>query len=82
MARGIAGCGIHLSPRIQQEYNFRHRNACRIPAESGQEYMTSRKECIDPRISQGQALSLYSGSTGSKILDYQRTNPRISNSEN
>jgi len=47
-----------------------------------QEYKTSRKECIDPRKTQGQALSLYSGSTGSKILDYQRTNPRISDSEN
>ena len=82
MARGVGGYGIHVSPRTHQEYTFRHRSACRISAESGQEYMTSRKECIDPRISQGQALSLYSGSTGSKILDYQRTNPRISNTEN
>ena len=82
MARGVGGCGLHFSPRIYQEYIFRHRSACRIPAESGQEYMTSRKECIDPRKIQGQALSLYSGSTGSKILDYQRTNPKISNTEN
>ena len=82
MARGVGGCGIHLSPGIHQEYTFRHRSACRIPAESGQEYMTSKKECIDAHKTQGQALSLYSGSTGSKILDYQRTNPRISNSEN
>ena len=83
MARGVGGHSrIHLSPRIHLEYTFRHRSACRIPAESGQEYMTSRKECIDPRKIQGQALSLYSGSTGSKILDYQRTNPRISDSEN
>ena len=83
MARGVGGHSrIHLSPRIHLEYTFRHRSACRIPAESGQEYMTSRKECIDSRKTQGQALSLYSGSTGSKILGYQRTNPRISNSEN
>jgi len=58
MARGVAGHGIHLSPWMHQEYTFRHRSACRIPAESGQEYMTSRKECIDPRKIQGQALSL------------------------
>ena len=47
--RGVGGCGVHLSPRIQQEYTFRHRSACRTPAESGQEYLTSRKESIDPR---------------------------------
>ena len=40
--------GIHLQ----------NRRVCRIPAESGQEYMTSRKEYIDPRKTQGQALSL------------------------
>ena len=26
----------------------RHRSACRKPAESGQEYLTSRKEYIEP----------------------------------
>ena len=32
--RGVGGRGIHLSPRMHQEYTFRHRNACRTPAES------------------------------------------------
>ena len=40
----VGGCGVHLSPRIHHEYTFRHRNACRTPAESGQEYLTGRKE--------------------------------------
>ena len=38
---GEGGRGVHLSPQIHQEYTFRHRNACRTPAESGQEYLTS-----------------------------------------
>ena len=29
-------------------YTFKHRSACRTPAESGQEDLTSRKEYIDP----------------------------------
>ena len=41
--RGVGGCEVHLSPRIQQEYTFRHRSASRTPAESGQEYLSSRK---------------------------------------
>ena len=45
--RGVGGCGIHLSTEIHQEYTFRHRSACIKPAESGQEYLTSRKEYID-----------------------------------
>ena len=28
---------------------FRHRSACRTPAESRKEYLTSGKEYIDPR---------------------------------
>ena len=32
--RGIGGRVVHLSPRIHQEYNFRHRSGCRTPAES------------------------------------------------
>ena len=44
----VGGCGVHLSPQIHQEYAFRHRSACRKPAESGQEYLTSRKEYIEP----------------------------------
>ena len=38
---GEGGSGVHLSPQIHQEYTFRHRSACRTPAESGQEYLTS-----------------------------------------
>ena len=41
--RGVGGCGVHLSSWIHQKYTFRHRNACRTPAESGQEYLTSGK---------------------------------------
>jgi len=32
---GVGGCGVHLSAWIHQEYTFRHRSACRTPAESG-----------------------------------------------
>ena len=46
---GVGGCGIHLSPWIHQGYTFRHTSECRTPAESGQEYLTSRKEYIEPR---------------------------------
>ena len=41
--------GVYLSPWIHQEYTFRHRSACRTPAKSRQEYLTSRKEYIDTR---------------------------------
>ena len=46
--RGAGGCGVHLSPWIHQEYTLRHRNACRTPTESRQEYLTRRKEYIEP----------------------------------
>ena len=46
---GIGGRGIHLSPRIHQEHTFRIRGAYTTPAESEQEYLTSRKEYIEPR---------------------------------
>ena len=46
--RGAGECGVSLSPQINQEYNFRQRSACRTPAESIQEYLTSGKEYIDP----------------------------------
>ena len=46
--RGVGGRGVHLSPQIHQEYTFRHRSACRTPAESRQEYLTSGKEYIEP----------------------------------
>jgi len=45
---GVGGRGVHLSPCIHQEYTFRHRSACRTSAESRQEYLTSRKEYIEP----------------------------------
>ena len=45
---GVGGHGVHLSPQIHQEYTFRHRSACRTPAERGQDYLTSRKEYIKP----------------------------------
>jgi len=45
---GVGGCGVYLSPWIHQEYTFRQRSACRIPAESRQEYLTSGKEYIEP----------------------------------
>ena len=45
---GVGGCGVLLSPQINQEYTFRHRSACRTPAESRQEYLTSGKEYIEP----------------------------------
>ena len=41
---GVGGYAVHLSTWIHQEYTFRHRSACRTPAESGQEYLTSGKE--------------------------------------
>ena len=37
----------YTSPRTHEEYTFRHRSACRTPAESRQEYLTSGKEYID-----------------------------------
>ena len=45
---GVGGGGVHLSPQIHQKYTFRHRSACRIEAESGQEYLTSGKEYTEP----------------------------------
>ena len=49
---GVGWHGVHLYPWIHQEYTFRHRNACRTPAESGQEYLTSEKGYIEPRKTQ------------------------------
>ena len=70
---GVGGHGVHLSPQTHQKYTFRHRSACRTPAESREEYLTSGKEYIDLHKTRDQALSLWSGSTDSKTLDYQRT---------
>ena len=49
---GVGGRGVHLSPRMHQEYTFRHRSACRTPAENGQGYLTRGKEYIDPHKTQ------------------------------
>ena len=43
----VGGHGVHLSPWIHQEYTFRHRSACRTPAESGQQDLTSEKRYIE-----------------------------------
>ena len=32
----VGGCEVPISPRIHQEYTFRHGSAYRTPAESGQ----------------------------------------------
>ena len=45
---GVGGHGLHLSPWIHQEHTFRHRSACRTPAESRQEYLTRGKGHIEP----------------------------------
>ena len=45
---GVGRCGVHLSPQKHQGYTFRHRSACRIPAESGQEFLTSVKGYTEP----------------------------------
>ena len=50
--RGVGGCGVHLSPWIHQEYTFKHRSACRTPAEHRQEDLISGKEYIEPRKTQ------------------------------
>ena len=42
--REVGGHGVRLFPQIHQEYTFRHRSACRTPAESRQEYLTSGNE--------------------------------------
>ena len=49
---GVGGRGAHLYPQIYQEYTFRHRSACRTPAESRHEYLTSGKEYIEPHKTQ------------------------------
>ena len=44
----VGGHRVHLSPQIHQEYTFRHRRACRTPAESRQEDLTRGKIYIEP----------------------------------
>ena len=45
---GVGGHGVRLSPRIHQEYSFRHRSARRTRAENAQEYLTTGKEYMEP----------------------------------
>ena len=47
--RGVGVHGVHLSPRIHQEYTIRQRTACTMPAERIEEYLMSGKEYIEPR---------------------------------
>ena len=49
---GVGGYRIHLSPQIHQEYTIKHRSAYRTPAESVQEYLSSRREYIEPHKTQ------------------------------
>ena len=69
--RGIGGHGVHLSPWIKQEHTFRHRSASR-PAESGQEYLTSGKEYIEPRKTREDE------GTRGKNRSVSRTGPALS----
>ena len=46
---GVGGPEVHLSPRIHQEYTFWHKSAHGAWAESGQEYLISGKEYIEPQ---------------------------------
>ena len=57
--------GIHLQEYIGKTQKCMH----------AQKYLASGKEYIDPHKTQDRALSHWSGSTESKTLDYQRTNP-------
>ena len=70
--RGVGRCGVHLSPQIHQEYTFRHRSACRTPAERGQEYLTRGKEYRETcktRVGWG---------TRGKTRNISRTGPALS----
>ena len=62
----------YISPRIHQEYTFRHRSACRTPAESGQESLTSVKNIqTHAKLSRMKELE---GKTGVLV----RTGPALS----
>lgn len=53
--------GVRLSPRTRQEYSSRHRRACRAPAESHQEGLSSGKECTQNHTELGGAKDLAGG---------------------
>ena len=73
---GIGRYGVHLSSQIHQGYIFRHRSACRIPAECGQEYLTSGKEYIEPR------KTWQDEGTRGKNRSVSRTGPALGGWEN
>ena len=65
--------GVQLSSPIDKEYTFRHRSEYRTPAESGQEYLTSGKEYIEPHKTQQDE-----GTRGGKQRSVSRTGPALS----
>ena len=81
--RGVGGHGAHLSPQIYEEDAFRHRSACRKPAESGQEYLTRGKDYIDhAKLSRMKELGEKTGVRVGLDLQWvwelkQESNPRI-----
>ena len=74
--RGAGGHGVRRSPRTQQVYAFRHRSACRTPAESRQEYLTTGKEYIKPHKTQ------HDEGTGGKNRSVSGTGPTLGGWEN
>ena len=63
---------MYLFPWVPQEYTFRHRSACRTPAESGQESLTSVKNIqTHAKLSRMKELE---GKTGVLV----RTGPALS----
>ena len=55
--RGVGGCEVYLSPQIHREYTFGHRSACKTPAESRQECLTSYKELYEAWLVPGEKLA-------------------------
>ena len=66
----------YTSPRTHEEYTFRHRSACRTPAESRQEDLTSRKEYMEPHKTPQDK------GTKGKNWSVTRTGPALSTWEN
>ena len=63
------GRGVRLSAQMHQEHTFRDRSACRTPAESGEEDLTSGEEYTDPRRTRTRtAKQLIAGSSNQRQL--------------
>ena len=61
------GRGVRLSAQMHQEHTFRDRSACRTPAESGEEDLTSGEEYTDLRRTRTRtAQQLIAGSSNQK----------------